>query len=73
MPPLELCYMCKDYVYIIMSLGICKADEFDCGQGYCTDASAECDGFVDCVINNADEKECGGFFFCKNIWNVYPA
>ena len=49
-------YVCDFHFYL---LDICLADEFDCGFGYCIDASGECDGFKDCHVNRADEEICG--------------
>ena len=43
-------------------LGVCGVDDFDCGRGYCVNASAKCDGFNDC-LNFAEEIECGMAFF----------
>ena len=37
---------------------LCWKDEFHCGKGFCIESSAECNGFNDCQINNADEI-CG--------------
>lgn len=43
--------------------GVCKPEDFNCGDGFCTDTSVRCNGFKDCVINYEDEIDCG-----KNNW-----
>ena len=47
------------YVLLCGQLDVCLAEEFNCGLGYCIEASGECDGFKDCQINTADEDVCG--------------
>ena len=37
---------------------MCRDLEFACGSGFCVEATAQCDGFVDCVINREDEALC---------------
>ena len=37
---------------------VCRDFEFACGAGFCVEATAQCDGFVDCVINRDDEALC---------------
>ncbi|XP_072039665.1 lutropin-choriogonadotropic hormone receptor-like [Amphiura filiformis] len=36
---------------------ICNETEFDCGEGFCLDADAKCDGFQDCP-NQQEENNC---------------
>ncbi len=44
-------------------LDVCQDNEFPCGAtGFCIEASGECDGFHDCVINQADERICGKLY-----------
>ncbi|XP_072018523.1 CUB and sushi domain-containing protein 3-like [Amphiura filiformis] len=55
-------------------LAICQEDDFNCGEGFCADESAECDGFNDC-LNQADELECAsvycpGSYLCEKAENV---
>ena len=38
---------------------MCEVNEFHCGQGFCVDGNAQCNGFKDCVINYAEEVDCG--------------
>ena len=46
-------------VCVVIQTGICRGRDFDCGNGYCTQSSARCDGFKDCPTNYMDELECG--------------
>ncbi|XP_072033907.1 membrane frizzled-related protein-like [Amphiura filiformis] len=51
---------------------VCKASAFDCGSGFCLDSAAQCDGFIDCVINRNDEKHCSdiqcpGSYPCQKV------
>ena len=39
---------------------ICNTNDFDCENGICVSADAECDGFNDCV-NWAEENQCGTY------------
>ena len=39
--------------------GFCPNDEFDCGEGVCSETVAKCDGFVDCPQRPVDEMWCG--------------
>ncbi|XP_072020845.1 low-density lipoprotein receptor-related protein 12-like [Amphiura filiformis] len=54
---------------------VCSSDEFDCGQGFCTDLNARCNGFKDCVINYAEEIDCvdvicPGSYLCDVVADV---
>ena len=40
---------------------VCFLDEFDCGDGFCARNDSRCNGFADCLINMADEMDCGMF------------
>ena len=41
-----------------VSLDTCDPDEFDCGQGVCTDPCGRCDDIVDCHVSRLDEVRC---------------
>ncbi|XP_072030432.1 uncharacterized protein [Amphiura filiformis] len=50
---------------------ICSDDQFDCGDGFCIDPQAKCDGFNDC-LNNAEEITCAyitcpGSYLCNSM------
>ena len=40
----------------------------DCGRGYCAQNEARCNGFVDCVISEVDEEDCGNVVGCGNVF-----
>ncbi|XP_072017959.1 uncharacterized protein [Amphiura filiformis] len=56
--------------------GVCnKMDEYNCGSGFCVTLDAECDGFVDCYVNQADENRCvnvtcPGSYMCEQVPDV---
>ncbi|XP_072030434.1 CUB and sushi domain-containing protein 1-like [Amphiura filiformis] len=50
---------------------ICSDDQFDCGDGFCIEPQAKCDGFNDC-LNNAEEITCAyitcpGSYLCNSM------
>ncbi|XP_072016513.1 uncharacterized protein [Amphiura filiformis] len=55
--------------------GVCTVDEYHCGSGFCVTSDAECDGFVDCYVNKADENRCAyitcpGSYLCDEVPDV---
>ncbi|XP_072017031.1 uncharacterized protein [Amphiura filiformis] len=52
---------------------VCKDEyEYNCGSGFCVTLEAECDRFVDCYVNQADEKRCAytdcpGSYLCAKV------
>ncbi|XP_072017468.1 uncharacterized protein [Amphiura filiformis] len=55
--------------------GICRVDEYHCGSGFCVTSEAECDGFIDCYVNKADEDRCAnitcpGSYLCDKVPDV---
>ena len=44
---------------MIVLTGSCVADEFQCADGSCIEASFECDGYEDCD-DASDELSCSG-------------
>ena len=50
---------------------VCQPGAFHCGDGFCVDSSAECNGFKDCVINYAEEIDCGSYYLNTKISNSH--
>ena len=51
-------FLLPNHVHTILFSDICNDMQFDCGDGFCINPDAECDGFNDC-LNNAEEISCG--------------
>ncbi|XP_072016509.1 cubilin-like [Amphiura filiformis] len=64
-----------EHIRVSAAVGVCKVDEYHCGSGFCVTSDAECDGFVDCYVNKADENRCAnikcpGSHLCDEVPGV---